>query len=78
MHSVENIPRYTADTVGRCDNLVYYLVMHPHVKPDSTVDTLQERIRTRAVRFLCALAHCECYMKQDSYIVVVTTTQRSH
>ncbi len=34
------IPRYTADTVGRCDNLVYYLVMHTHMKPDSTVDTL--------------------------------------
>ncbi len=24
VNSVENIPRYTADTVGRCDNLVYY------------------------------------------------------
>ncbi len=31
VHSVENIPRYTADTVGVCDNLVYYLVMHTHV-----------------------------------------------
>ncbi len=42
VHSVENIPRYTAHTVGRCDNLVhvYYLVMHTHMKPDSTVDTL--------------------------------------
>ncbi len=28
VHSVENIPRYTADTGGACDNLVYYLVMH--------------------------------------------------
>ncbi len=40
VHSVENIPRYTADTVGACDNLVYYLVMQAHVKPDSTVDTV--------------------------------------
>ncbi len=40
VHSVENIPRYTADTVGRCDNLVYKLVMHTHMKPDSTVDSL--------------------------------------
>ncbi len=40
VHSVENTLRYTADTVGACDNLVYYLVMHAHVKPDSTVDTL--------------------------------------
>ncbi len=40
VHSVENIPRYTADTVGRCATLVYYLVMHTHMKPDSTVDTL--------------------------------------
>ncbi len=40
VNSVENIPRYTADTVGAYDNLVYYLVMHAHVKPDSTVDTL--------------------------------------
>ncbi len=40
VHSVENIPRYTADTVGRCDNLVYYLVMYTYMKPDSTVDTL--------------------------------------
>ncbi len=29
VHSVENMPR-TADTVGRCDNLVYYLLMHTH------------------------------------------------
>ncbi len=40
VHSVENIPRFTADTVGVCDNLAYYLVMHTHMKPDSTVDTL--------------------------------------
>ncbi len=40
VHSVENIPRYTADTVGRCDDLVYYLVMRTHMKPDSTVDAL--------------------------------------
>ncbi len=40
LHSVENIPRYTTDTVGGCENLVYYLVMHAHVKPDSTVDPL--------------------------------------
>ncbi len=40
VHSVENIPRYIADTVGTCDNLVYYLVMQAHMKPDSTVDTL--------------------------------------
>ncbi len=37
VYSVENIPRYTADTVGACDNLVYYLVMHTHMKPDSAV-----------------------------------------
>ncbi len=37
VHSVENIPRYTADTVGVCDNLVYYLVMHAHMKPDSYI-----------------------------------------
>ncbi len=54
VHSVENIPRYTAltDTVGRCDNLVYYLVMHAHMKVQ--------------------LTHCECYMKQDSYILVTS------
>ncbi len=41
VHSVENIPPdHAADTVGTCDNLVYYLVMHAHMKPDSTVDTL--------------------------------------
>ncbi len=47
VHSVENIPRYTADTVGACDNLVYYLVMHAHMKPDSTVDTLWVLHETR-------------------------------
>ncbi len=47
MHSVENIPRYTADTVGACDNLVYYLVMHAHMKLDSTVDTLWGLYETR-------------------------------
>ncbi len=47
VHSVENIPRYTADTAGRCDNLVYYLVMHAHTKRDSTVDTLWGLHETR-------------------------------
>ncbi len=47
VHSVEDIPRYTADTVGVCDNLVYYLVMHTHMKPDSTVDTLWVLHETR-------------------------------
>ncbi len=46
MHSVENIPRYTADTVGMCDNLVYYLVMHAHVKPDSTAECYTNKIAT--------------------------------
>ncbi len=32
VHSFENIPIYTADTVGACDNLVYYLVMHAHTQ----------------------------------------------
>ncbi len=40
VHSVENIPRYTADTMGAFANLVYYLVMHTHMKPDCTVDTV--------------------------------------
>ncbi len=47
VHSLENIPRYTADTVGSCDNLVYYLVMHTHMKPGSTVDTLWVLHETR-------------------------------
>ncbi len=47
VHSVENIPRCTADTVDACDNLVYYLVMHTHMKPDSTVDTLWMLHETR-------------------------------
>ncbi len=47
VHSVENIPTYTADTVGACDNLVYYLVMHTHMKPDNTVDTLWVLHETR-------------------------------
>ncbi len=38
----------TFHTVGMCDNLVYYLVMHAHVKPDSTVDTLWVLHETRA------------------------------
>ncbi len=54
VHSVETIPRYTADTVGVCDNLVYYLIMHTHMKP------------------IVQLTHCECYMKQDSYILVTS------
>ncbi len=36
--SVHSVPRYTADIVGKFDNLVYYLVMHTHMKPDRTVD----------------------------------------
>ncbi len=52
MHSVENIPRYTADTVGACDNLLYYLVMHAHVKPDSTLDIL------RANALKCQRCNC--------------------
>ncbi len=47
VHSVEDIPRYTADTVGVCDNLVYYLVMHAHMKLDSTIDTLWVLHETR-------------------------------
>ncbi len=49
VHSVENIPRYTAHTVSTCDNLVYYLVMYlrAHVKPNSTVDTLWVLHETR-------------------------------
>ncbi len=39
LHLVENIPRYTAVTVGMCDTLLCYLVMHAPIKPDSTVDT---------------------------------------
>ncbi len=44
VHSVENIPTYIAD---KCDNLVYYLVMHTDMKPDSTVDTLRVIHETR-------------------------------
>ncbi len=47
VHSVEVIPRYTTDTVGVCDNLVYYLVMQAHMKPHSTVDTLWVLHETR-------------------------------
>ncbi len=47
VHSVENVPRYTANTVGACDNLIYYLVMHTRLKPDSTVDTLWVLHETR-------------------------------
>ncbi len=35
------------DTQHKCDNLVYYLVMHAHMKPDSTVDTLWVLHETR-------------------------------
>ncbi len=45
VHSVENIPRYTADTVSVCDNHVYYLVMHTHM--NSTGDTLWVLHETR-------------------------------
>ncbi len=48
MHSVESIPRYTADTVGRCDkSRILSGYAHTHIKPDSTVDTLWVLHETR-------------------------------
>ncbi len=32
LHSVDNTQQTTFDTVGGCDKLVHYLVMHAHMK----------------------------------------------
>ncbi len=40
-HCIQLSSQIHRDTpVGACDNVVYYLVMHAYMKPDSTVDTL--------------------------------------
>ncbi len=61
VHSVETVPRYTADTVGRVTISVYYLVMHTHMKPDSTVDTLW-------VLHVCASGIVHVYIRTCTHV----------
>ncbi len=72
VHSVENIPRYTADTVGRCDNLVCYLA-NAHMKPDSTVDTLWVLHVHETIKMLYILVTSVHWSDQD-----VTITYNVH
>ncbi len=72
------LPDTQQDTVGMCDNFVYYLVMHTHMKPDSTVDTLWVLHETTSWSLKCIGANALKCSDPDVTITYMTPMLKSH